>query len=310
MDSLLLALFFNWLAVVYLIVIVALIVLHKTAGVFTSVTISALVMAALALTFLRSGRSGVAIEFFTLPTVGAVAGFVGLLFGRWRSSPDSLQRVVAWGLLAIVVIYVLALLWRGITNADAREMRERRSRYEAAGLAIARERIGDGLARHPDAQAAWLDSVILAKINQRDRAFILAALENDSVSAGVLDTLAKGTDSTIVLAVARHPNTGAETLTRIYRTGTQRGYFAAALASNRHTPKDVLREIAATTKDPVVIRSMLHNQALDCNLLKRLEATLEAMPRDSTGRGPFASEAALLKEIKPKICGGSSSPTP
>jgi hypothetical protein len=304
MDFLLLAAFLSSIPIVYLIVIATLIVRRKTAGVLMSVAFAALVIAVAAWVILSSGSMDASVVLFALPTAAALAGFFGLLFGRWRSRPDPLRRIIAWGTLAIVVLWLIAALWEGFGHPERREMR-RASAAFSLRLEQANDTISAGLHRDPGGQRVFLDRMIRARMD--NRAFVLAALEYDSVSAGVLDTLANGTDSTIVHAVARHRNTGAETLTRIYRTRTPASYFLPVLASNRHTPKGILREMATTTSDPAVFSAFRNNPALDCGLLNLLEARLAALPPDTSDYGPFAAEGVQLNAIKPKIC---STPAP
>jgi uncharacterized membrane protein len=299
MDYLVLAVLLNSLAIVYLIVIATLIVRRKTAGVLMSVAFAALVIAVAAWMIRSSAATDASVDLFTLPTQAALAGFFGLLFARWRSRPDPLRRIIAWGSLAVVVLYFIAALWEGFGHPERRSMR-RASAAFSLRLKQANDTITAGLNRDPGGQRAYLDGMIRSRMD--NRGFVLAALEYDSVSAGVLDTLANGTDSTIVHAVARHNNTSAETLTRIYRTRTPASYFAPVLASNRHTPKDILREMATTTSDPAVFRSFRNNPALDCGLLNLLKARLAAMPPDTSDYGPFASEDVQLNAIMPKIC--------
>jgi hypothetical protein len=67
----------------------------------------------------------------------------------------------------------------------------RDAKQAAHSAEIERDRalIAAGLAENENRQRAYLDSSILSRMN--DRAFLIAALENDSVSPAILDSLAR-----------------------------------------------------------------------------------------------------------------------
>ena len=71
---------------------------------------------------------------------------------------------------------------------------------------VSRERalIAAGLGQNENRQRAYLDSSIRSR-PVTDRAFLIAALENDSISPGILDTLANSNDLNIALQAVRNP---------------------------------------------------------------------------------------------------------
>ena len=282
----------------YLVLIGVLILRRKTDGVLVSGACAVVAMTAMSGAILRSGVPDAQVGLAGVPVLGALAGLVGLLFGRWRSSPDPLRKGISWVLFAIVLLYVLSVVRQGFGARDAHSVRNTESPLFSFQLARDRNTITAELRKHWSTQGAYLDSALRSQIN--DRAFVMAALERDSLSPGLIDTLARRSDSTIVLRAAKNPNAWPETLARIYRTHPASLYYITALAGNHHTPPDVLKEIAATTRDPWVIRSMLLNKALDCGLLNRLATTLYTKPGDTSDVVRY--DRLVVKELAPKTC--------
>ena len=159
-----------------------------------------------------------------------------------------------------------------------------------------------------------------------DRAFLLAAVPNDSVSPDLLDTLANSADLNIALEAVRNPNTRPETLEHVYRTKSYPDYFFQALAAHHHTPpnvlielyhrpqtimgldiwfagnpatpKVILNEISRTATDRNVIAALLENPSLDCGMLTKLAVTL--MKRQN--RDADNPNVARLSELTPTLC--------
>ena len=229
---------------------------------------------------------------------GAVAGFLGLAFARWRTSAEPLHRVVGWAGLPAFLLLVSFNIAQGEKEKSKNRSRDIAQDSIYKEIARDREMIDAALKQNPG--PSYLDSSIRARID--DREFLLAALTHDSISPGLLDTLANSKDMGIVLEAIRNPNTTAETLTRVYRTHSYPDYFFQSLAAHRHTPpailnelyhrprtitgldiwfagnpatpRPILNEISRTTTDRSVIRAMLENPALDCALLGQLGSTL------------------------------------
>jgi hypothetical protein len=208
--------------------------------------------------------------------------------------------------------------------------RARDEEWAAQSAEIGRDRdlIAAALKENKNRQGAWLDSSVRARMN--DRAFLLAALPNDSMPAGLLDTLANSPDLGITLEAVRNPNTRAETLDRVYRKNSYPDYFFQALAGHPHTPpnvllklyrrprtvtgldiwfagnpampKEALDEIARTTSDKYVEGALLENPSLDCGILSHLAVNLmKTQNRDADN--PIVMR---LNERLPTVCANTT----
>ena len=163
-----------------------------------------------------------------------------------------------------------------------------------------REAIAVALKQNPGRERAWLDSAIRARMI--DRSFLLAALQYDSISPVILDSLANSHDPRIALEVVRNRNTAAGTLERVYnRSQIYPDYFIQAIAAhprtpprilrdlyreshattgdiwfagNPATPREILAELARTADDTHVIAALLENPSLDCWLQGQLAKNL------------------------------------
>jgi hypothetical protein len=211
------------------------------------------------------------------------------------------------------------------TTAKNRVNDEKQAAYSAE---IERDRalIAAGLGQNENRQRAYLDSSIRSR-PVTDRAFLIAALENDSISPGILDTLANSNDLNVALQAVRNPSTDSATLGRVYRTHSMPGYFFQALAGHQHTPPEILREIyvmrprtisgldiwfarnpatprdileriGTTSKERFVISSLLQNPALDCALLEQAARNLQATAHDDTSD----NTASQIEELRPTLC--------
>lgn len=274
---------------------------------------------------IQSRSSTAGIGMLGLPFIGAAGGFFGLAFGRWRASTDPGRSVGALLGLGGAVLLVAFNLRAGFkTTAKNRVSDEKQAAYSAE---IERDRalIAAGLGQNENRQRAYLDSSIRSR-PVTDRAFLIAALENDSISPGILDTLANSNDLNVALQAVRNANTDSATLARVYRTHSYPDYFFQALAGHPHTPpailreiytkprtitgldiwfarnpatpRDILERIATTSKERFVISSLLQNPALDCALLEQAARNLQAKPHDDT----TDNTAAQIQELRPTLC--------
>jgi len=312
------------LPIAYLVVLVMLLLRKEPRGVWLSVSFAA----AAAMTDIwaidqsRSSTAGIA--FLGLPMLGALGGFLGLAFGRYRTSTDRSRKIGAWLGLAGTLALVAFNISGGLKEKTKNRGRDATQAVFSAEISRDRDTIAAALKQNPGRERAWLDSSIRTRMT--DRAFLLAALPNDSVSPEILDTLANSPDLNIALEAVRNPNTRAETLEHVYRTKSYPDYFFQALAAHRHTPPNVLLElyrrprtitmldiwfagnpstpheildqISRTATDRSIIGALLENPSLDCGMLTHVAVTL--MKRQN--RDADNPSVARLSELTPTVC--------
>ena len=312
--------------IAYAVVLVTLVVRREWRGLALSILFAAAtVMSAVwAMDQSRSSTRGLA--FLGFPLMATLGGFLGLAFGRFRTSSDVSQRIGAWlGLAA-----ALALVWFNISGGlkEKTKNRGRDATQAAFSAEISRDRdmITAALKANPGRERAWLDSSVRTRMT--DRAFLLAALPNDSMSPNLLDTLANSPDLNIALEAVRNPNTRPATLEHVYRTKTYPDYFYQALAAHHNTPPSVLLElyrkprtitmldiwfagnpstpheildqISRTATDRSIIGALLENPSLDCGMLTHIAMTLmKTQNRDADN-----PNVARVAELVPTHCPG------
>jgi hypothetical protein len=318
------------LPALYLVVLVALLLRREWRGVGPSF----LFVAAAVLTAIwaidQSRSSTASLGYFAIPPLGALAGFLGLAFGRYRSSASPARRLEAWLGFVAALGLIAFNIYGGVQSISKNRSRDDQQAVREAEIARNRQMITTGLAQNPGRQRAWLDSSIRARIN--DQTFLYAALPNDSVSPELLDTLASSSDMGIALEAVRNPGTRGETLARVYRTKSYPDYFFQALAGHRHTPPDILRdlyhrqstiggldiwfagnpatpreilaEIARTSTDGNVINALLGNPSLDCGLLSSLAVNLMKIQK----RDADNPNVMRLTQLEPTLCPGKTKP--
>jgi hypothetical protein len=274
----------------------------------------------------RSSTAGLA--FFGFPLMATVGGFLGLAFGRYRTSSDVSRRIGAW----LGLVGMLALIWFNISGGlkEKTKNKGRDATQAAFSAEISRDRdsITAALKANPGRERAWLDSSVRTRMT--DRAFLLAALPNDSMPPGLLDTLANSPDLNIALEAVRNPNTRPETLEHVYRSKTYPDYFFQALAAHHNTPPSVLLElyrkprtimmldiwfagnpstphevldqISRTATDRSIIAALLENPSLDCTMLTNVAKTLmKTQNRDADN-----PNVARVAELVPTRCPGKA----
>ena len=272
----------------------------------------------------RSRSSTAGIGFLFLPLLAMIVGLLGLASGLARTSPSQLKRVVGWLSFGAALIMVTIAARDGVQTIHRNRTRDAEQVAFSASVTRDRDAIATALKQRPGAQRAWLDSAIRA--HKSDRAFLLAALPNDSISPDILDSLASSPDLGIALEAVRNPNARGQTLARVYHTASYPDYFFQALAAHRNTPPDVLRDlyhrpvtitgleiwfagnpstpreiladIAKKTNDPNVISALIENKSLDSGLLTQLAVKLmKGQNRDADN-----PNVARLNELLPSKC--------
>jgi hypothetical protein len=310
--------------VAYLVVLITLLVRREPMGVALSVLFCAASVATGIWSITQSRSSTAGIGFLGIPLLGALGGFLALAFGRYRASAEPSRRMGAWGALAAALFLVAFNIQEGLHTKTKNRVRDDRQAAYSAEIARDRELIAAALKANPGRERAWLDSAVRSRM--KDDAFLLAALPSDSISPELLDTLANSPGLNIALEAVRNPNTRPETLERVYRTKSYPDYFFQALAAHRNTPaavltelyrrprtimnldiwfagnpatpKDILGDIARTSRDRNVIAALLENSALDCSTLSLLAVNLmKQQNRDADN-----PNVMRLNERLPAIC--------
>ena len=202
--------------------------------------------------------------------------------------------------LVFALVFAAAAAITGIRIVAAGSSGDEPKSPQTIEVARNRELIKAALQQNPGREREWLDSSIRARRN--DRAFLLAALTNDSISPETLDTLAKSLDLDVALEAIRHPNTQTSTLERVYRRNFRPAFLIEALAAHRSTPayifrelyqperdsasldiwfagnpstpREILAQIARKSTSPFVIAALLENPKLDCWLQGQLARNL------------------------------------
>jgi hypothetical protein len=308
----------------YVAVLIALLARRDPRGILISLVFGAAAIASAIWAIKQSRSSTAGIGYLGIPFIGAMGAFLGLAFGRWRSSTDGARRIAAWAGLAAGLLIVALNIVEGSKTRTKNSVRDDKQAEFSAQVARDREAIDAALKQNAGRERQYLDSSIMARMS--DRAFLLAALPHDSISPQVLDTVASSADIGITLEAIRNPNASAETLTRIYKTHTYPDYFFQALAAHHNTPpeilrnlhrnpgvisgidmwlagnpatpRDVLEEIARTATDPHVIAQLLENPSLDCGLLTQVGVRLTKAPQ----RDPPDPNVMRATERLPDVC--------
>jgi hypothetical protein len=181
----------------------------------------------------QSRSSNAGIGFLAIPVMGSLAGLLGLTFGRYRTSAEPSHRFGAWIGLAGALLLVSFSIAQGAQTRSRNRVGDDEPAAQSAEIARDREMIASAPRGNRGREGVWLDSSVRTRMS--DRAFLLAALPNDSIPAEILDTLANSPDTGIALEAVRNPNTRAETLERVYRTKSYPDYCFQALAAHRRT---------------------------------------------------------------------------
>ncbi|HEU4749203.1 MAG TPA: hypothetical protein VFS56_11935 [Gemmatimonadaceae bacterium] len=295
------------LPIVYLVVLGNLAFRKSTRGIGISILFFAVTFGAGYWAITQSRSSTAALGFLWLPFVSAIVGFLGLAFWRWtRGTADATpRRVFGWLALAAAIVIVAVNMREGLRTRRRNIVREGSYAAQLAEITRNRALIAREIALNPGRERAYIDSSIRARTN--DRAFLLAALNSDSISPGILDSLAGSPDRGIALEAVRNSGTRAETLRRVYEQKDYPDYFFQALAGNPNTPADILRRlsrdpgvisnldiwlagnpatprdvlehISRRTRDQSVIRRLLTspNENFDCALLIMLDSSLKRL---------------------------------
>lgn len=276
----------------------------------------------------KSRSDWAALGYIGVPLEAALAGLLALAFSRLRGAPSRGQRILAWVALAASVLILEFNVAQATQTASANRAADASDEAHFGQFIRDEKFIAGALKQNPGREREWLDSSIRARM--QDSSFLSAALNNDSISPGLLDTLAGSPFQEVALGAASHQGTSGETLAKSFRAHSDSDLFVHALAANRHTPPHILQEIyrrphntsgieislagnPATPRDvlrglgksasyPETIQMLLRNETLDCPLLREVAAHL-------AGKGsPLARDynVARINELMPNLCSDSA----
>jgi hypothetical protein len=318
--------------IAYLVVLIGMLFRRDPRGIVVSLLFGAIAATTGLWAIFQSRSSTAGIAVLGIPMMAAIGGFLGLAFGRFRTSTNPTYRIGAWVGLAGVLLLVSYNISQGMqTKAKNRGTDAKQTEFSAE-VARDREMIASALAANPGRESTWLDSSIRTRMN--DRAFLLAALPNHSVSPDILDSLANSPDWGIALESVRNPNARAETLERVYRTKSYPDYFFQPLAAHKNTPpkvllelyhrpqtitgldiwfagnpstpREILDKISRTSTDRSVIGVLLENPSLDCALLGQVGVNLLRVQHRDADDPNVVRVSSLL----PTVCPQKTAPSP
>ncbi|MGZ3332145.1 MAG: hypothetical protein ACXU9O_07075 [Gemmatimonadaceae bacterium] len=310
--------------IAYAVVLLMLVIRRDTRGFALSLLFAAVVVMSAVWAMDQSRSSTRGLAFLGFPLMATLGGFLGLAFGRYRTSSDASRRIGAWLGLAGTLALIGFNISGGLKEKTKNKGRDATQAAFSAEISRDRDTIAAALKANPGRERAWLDSSVRTRMT--DRAFLLAALPNDSMPPGLLDTLANSTDLNIALEAVRNPNMRPETLEHVYRSKSYPDYFFQALAAhhntppsvllelykkprtimmldiwfagNSSTPHEILDEISRTATDRSIIGALLENPALDCGMLTHVAMTLmKTQNRDADN-----PNVARVAELVPKLC--------
>jgi hypothetical protein len=261
--------------------------------------------------------------YFILPAMAGASGLLALAYGRSR--PSKRWSVRQLGRVAMLAALGLPAALVHDTWQTNRRIAEQVEIQQAKWRVVVARRAK--LAKLPLGGDS-LDRMVRAQMHDRD--VVLAALQRDDLSPGLLDTLAAEADLEIAVAAVGHPRTRRETLEWIYRNSSNPDAFSQPLAAHRNTspeimrdiyrrkpgvteldvrfagnsatPRDILDKISRTTTSPRVALSLLRNPAVDCELVRQVTAGPAATggpDRDEVRRRAAEQEAALCRSVPP-----------
>lgn len=271
----------------------------------------------------QSRSSTAAIGILFLPFYGVFSGSMAWLHRQLVRAERSWLHGLGWFCLALALAPPGALVYSGLETIALNRSRDAQHQANQAEIARYRSELKVALAENPGREAAVIEALIGANLNNRN--FLLPLLDTPFVVPATLDRLAATDDLGIALSAVRNPACSPATLARIYREHSYPDYFFQAIAAhantppevlvdlyrrpptimgldrsfakNPATPRELLLEIANGTKESFVVQQLLQNPRLDCSLLKPIEAALlrSERPTDSYAEG-------RLRELRAGPC--------
>lgn len=264
----------------------------------------------------QSRSSTAAIGILFLPFYAVFSGGMAWLYRNLMRAERKLLHGVGWLCLGLSLAVPGWLAYSGFDTIARNRSRDAQHQANVAEIEGNRQSIKAALANNPGRETEVIEGLIAEHLNNRH--FILPLLESRFVTPSTVDRLANSDDLGIALSALRNPACPPATLARIYRMHHYPDYFFQAIASHHNTPpeiltdlarrpatimgldrslasnpaspREILLEIASTTKESFVIQQLLQNPKLDCTLLAPIETALHRSerPTDSYSLGRLA----------------------
>ena len=307
----------------YLIVLLVLFFKSKRTGLLFSLVCFALAIATGLWSIFQSRSSTAGIGVLILPFAGVLAGTLGWAFLNFKSARPVALRVLSWACLIGVLAMIGYELNSGLRTISLNQIRDAEQQARSKRIEQNEKLIVQLLASHPGRESIALAQFIAE--HSQDTEMLLPALANKFAAPDDLDHYARKDELSLTLSALRNPNCRSETLTRIYRTHSYPDYFFQTLAAHPHTPPEILREIynkkprsingldlwlaknPATPLDIVleltdstdvnVIQSLLQNPNLNCEMLRRIQQSIQ-----NSSRPDDSYSISRLAEVKPQLC--------
>lgn len=295
------------LPIAYIVWLLTLVATRRRRWAGISLLVAATTFAAGAWEIRQSRASTAAIAFVFLPTLATVAGVLALGYAASRSAKSRLLR--ALGIAALIAALLPAIVaLRGGRNTIVKNANRDADQAQRDSVVLMYQRSLDSLlARVPERRTDTLTALLRAK--STDREFVIAAADEYGVASTLLDSLAQSPDLGVALQAVRNLGTDSATLRRVYERKSNPHYFYQDLvahprtpadilraihrlrpapisgldywyARNPATPSDVIRDLARSTQDPEVMRSLIRHPALDCDMLEGVAARWSGALRD------------------------------
>lgn len=275
----------------------------------------------------QSRSSTAAIGILFLPFYGFFAAGMGWLSANLLNVERKALRDLGCFCLATALAVPLFLAYQGFASIALNASRDAQHKANLAEIERNKRVIAEDLGRNPGRESEIINELIAEHASERN--LLLPVLDSKFVSPDALDSLARSDDLGIALSAVRNPNCRPATLERVYRTHSYPDYFFQALAAHENTPpeifidlyrrpvtisgldrslasnpavpREILREIATTTRESFVIQRLLQNPKLDCALLGPIADALQGSERPND-----SFSVARLEELKSEQCKFSS----
>ena len=140
--------------VLYLVVLVGLLVKKSWKGIGLSLLLCVLAAGTALWAIFQSRSSTAGIGIIGIPFIGALGGFLGLGFGRWRSSTEPTHSVGALACLAGAVLLIAFNVREGVKTVGKNRVQDVKQAAHSEEIARDRALIAAGLGENENRQRA------------------------------------------------------------------------------------------------------------------------------------------------------------